>query len=95
MKMWFDNAKTDNARKHKSAYEKSIKEQRCVKVHAGEYYYKGYEISNDGGYEYHWNWTRYTSAEYMDTRGYTASDEHFAAKSKQECMKQIDFDLSK
>ena len=93
MKMWFDNADTANARAHKAAYEKSVRENRCVKVHAGCYYYKGYEISNDGGTEYPWNWTKYTSTKYMDDKGYTASEEHFAAQSKKECMEQIDYDI--
>lgn len=73
--MWFECSKNDFAEKHKEAYRKSIKKQTCVKVHAGMYYYKGYEISNDGGSEYPWNW----GIEY-----------YFPAKSKKECMKQID-----
>lgn len=64
-----------------------------MKVHAGCYYYKGYEISNDGGTAYPWNWTKYTSTEYMYKNGYIASEEHFSAQSKKECMEQIDYDL--
>ena len=78
--MWFDYCKTDNAQKHKAAYQRSIRCQCCVKVHAGAYYYRGYEISNDGGREYPWNWG------INDEK----TENYFPAKSKKECIDQID-----
>lgn len=56
--MWFDEAKSEIEKKHKAAYEKSLKSAHAVKVHEGEYYYKGFNISNDGSKYYPWNYKR-------------------------------------
>lgn len=64
---------------HRTAYEKSLKCDHAVKVHDGEYYYKGYQISKDGGRDYPWNYGR--------------PDEisHEAAQTKKEAMETINF----
>lgn len=49
-------------RAHRKAYEKSIKEERCVRVHKGAYYYKGFNISKDGNRDFPWNWKELTGA---------------------------------
>lgn len=46
------------AKQHRAAYEKSLKSRHAVKVHSGTYYYRGFEISKDGGRECPWNYTR-------------------------------------
>ena len=90
MNMWFDKGNTEVARMHKAAYEKSLKSNRPIKVHAGSYYYKGYAITNDGGAFYPWNWKEYTSNETMDKMGWIANEEVYPAKTKEECITQID-----
>lgn len=75
---WFENSKGEIATMHRNAYNKSIEEQRCVKVHQGCYYYKGFEISNNGGTEFPWNWRS------------PADIENECAKTKRECIETID-----
>lgn len=79
--MWFDEMKSDIARKHKEAYKKSLKSDHAVKVHEGEYYYKGFNISNDGSKYYPWNYKRPDEIQ---------SD---CVKTKKEAMETIDFIL--
>lgn len=73
---WFENNKSATALKHKNAYNKSVKEQRCVKVRQGCYYYKGFEIRCAGtGF---WNW-----------KNPSAIDSEYA-NTKKECIETID-----
>lgn len=74
---WFENSNSEIAIRHKNAYNKSIKEQRCVKVHSGSYYYKGFEITHSEGADY-WNW-----------KNPSEIDSEFAT-SKKECIETID-----
>lgn len=60
----------------RKACETSIKQKRCVKVMRGYYYYKGYEIKNDGYPSMPWN--------YYDGYGSTA------VKTKAEAISYID-----
>lgn len=46
------------AKQHRAAYEKSLKSRHAVKVHSGTYYYRGFELSKDGGSEFPWNYSR-------------------------------------
>ena len=83
MKFWFETTGSEIARTHKAAYKKSLKCEHAVKVIEGVYYYKGYEISKDGGREYPWNYGR--------------PDEisHEAAVTKKEAMETIDYMLKR
>lgn len=78
MKNWFDVINSETARAHKAAYEKSLKSGHAVKVTEGEYYYRGYNISKDGGRECPWN--------------YGKPDEisHESTATKKEAMETID-----
>ena len=64
--------------RHRIAYEKSIAETRCVKVHAGSYYYKGFHIYDVYDGYYPWNWQ-----EVCDTSC-------VPARTKKECILNID-----
>lgn len=59
---WFYNPLTnggDLAKTYRIAYEKSLKDSRhAVKAQSGTYFYRGYEISNDGGREFPWSYNR-------------------------------------
>lgn len=71
---WFYSSITCNgsiATMHRTAYEKSMKSSHAVKVHSGTYYYRGWEISNDGGKECPWNYenpTEHGSREAAETK---------------------------
>ena len=67
---------------HREAYEKSLKSNHAVKVHSSEYYYRGFEISKDGGAECPWNYGR------------PEEHDHESAASKREAMEFIDSFLS-
>lgn len=73
---------SDIMKRHEKARKQSLKEDRCVKVHQGEYYYKGFNVSNDGGTECPWNYT------IENERGYTVH--HGYASTKKECISNID-----
>lgn len=81
MRNWFDEIKSETARKHKAAYEKSLKSDHAVKVHEGEYYYRGFNISKDGGRDYPWNYGR------------PSEISHESAVTKREAMETIDYIL--
>lgn len=83
MKKWFENPDNHNrelCEMHRKAYEKSLKSEHAVKVHAGMYYYKGFEISNDGGRECPWNYNRPEASDFDS--GY--------AETKRIAMESID-----
>lgn len=63
------------------ARQRSIKGNCCVKVFQGEYYYKGYFMSKDGYPEYPWNY------------GIDRLVDYSCAKTKKECMQNIDLML--
>lgn len=75
---WFENDNSELAIAHKNAYNKSIKEQKCVKLREGHYYYKGFEIAKDGYSAYPWTWNN------------PADIESECAKTKKECIETID-----
>lgn len=81
--IWFYMSNGEICRIHRAAYEKSLKCDHAVKVHEGSYYYKGYQISKDGGRDYPWNYGR--------------PDEisHEAAVTKKEAMETIDYMLKR
>lgn len=83
MKNWFDVISSESARAHKAAYEKSLKSNHAVKVIEGSYYYRGYEITKDGGSECPWNY------------GKPSEISHEAAATKREAMENIDFILNR
>lgn len=74
---WFENSISATAIKHRNAYNKSIKEQRCVKVHQGSYYYKGFEIRHHDGADF-WVWKS------------PADIDSECADTKKECIETID-----
>lgn len=78
IKRWFDYSNEPNAIANKKACEKSIQENRCVKVHAGRYYYKGYEVYYLPGHIYPWNWKSFSDI-------YT-----FSESTKRDCLLAID-----
>lgn len=58
---WFYDPRLNKdslAKNHRTAYEKSLKSRHAVKVHSGTYYYRGFELSKDGGRECPWNYNR-------------------------------------
>lgn len=59
--IWFYNPRLNSgelARQHRAAYEKSLKSRHAVKVHSGTYYYRGFEVSKDGGRDCPWCYNR-------------------------------------
>ena len=84
-KIWFYDKPFDSRSKflyeaHRKAYEKSLKCDHAVKVHSGTYYYKGYEISNDGGRECPWNYNKVGASDF----------DREAAETKKLAMEYID-----
>lgn len=79
MKNWFEEKNSEVARTHKKTYEKSLKCNHAVRLFEGEYYYKGFNISKDGGKEYPWNY------------GSPSELEHGSARTKKEAMQNIDY----
>lgn len=65
---WFYEPRLNNgerAKAHRTAYEKSLKtSNHAVKAQSGTYYYRGYEISNDGGRECPWSYNRPDAHDY-------------------------------
>jgi hypothetical protein len=44
MNVWFYRFNNELAKRHRTAYEKSLTSEHAIRVHKGSYYYKGYEI---------------------------------------------------
>ena len=65
------------------ACQKSIDMQSLVKLTQGLYYYKGWTISKDGGYQYPWNYEEPRSDD-------NPVPEHYPAKTLIECILSID-----
>jgi hypothetical protein len=57
-RVWFYKRNDAVAHAHRAAYEKSLNCNHAVKVHSGQYYYKGFEVSKDGGRECPWNYCK-------------------------------------
>lgn len=81
---WFYTDNTEICLKHRKAYEKSLKSKNAVKVISGVYYYRGFEISKDGGSEYPWNYNKPENSDF----------DREAATTKKEAMAFIDDILS-
>lgn len=65
MTPWFYSerlGRDDLARRHREAYEKSLTSKHAVKAQCGTYYYRGYEISNEGSREFPWSYNRADAA---------------------------------
>lgn len=77
---WFYIFNDDTALKHRAAYEKSLTSKSAVKVHAGTYYYRGYEISDGGCRDYPWSYNRPEDSDF---------DREWAP-TKREAMEYID-----
>lgn len=81
---WFYNPFTCNgdlAKAHRTAYEKSLKDSRhAVKAQSGTYYYRGYEVTNDGGRERPWSYNKPGASDF---------DKEWA-ETKKQAMEYID-----
>lgn len=82
--MWFDMTNSELAVKHRNAYHKSLSSSHPIKVHAGMYYYKGYEVNTEEGRARDYMWGYRTPGDInMDF-----------CKTKKECIYNIDCGLS-
>ena len=73
-KAWFEYRVGNNdqlAEKHEAAYKKSLTTNRAIKVHSGCYYYRGWELNDDGyARDYKWSYENpyeYDSKEWAST----------------------------
>lgn len=78
---WFDVSKSSLAERHKTAYLKSLRSIHAVRVHAGMYQYKGYEINHDAERAAGYQWAYQPVGKYTDTE---------FTKTKAICIRYID-----
>lgn len=80
--IWFYKFHDDIAKKHRAAYEKSLTSAHAIKVRAGSYYYKGYEVdyNEERCKDYQWRYRKVD--EYPE-------DSEFV-KTKAECLANIE-----
>lgn len=64
----------------RNAYNKSLTSKHAVKVFSGSYFYRGYELTKDGGSECPWNYNRPEDNDF--NREY--------AETKKQAMENID-----
>ncbi len=78
--IWFYTFNDALAKEHRAAYEKSLKCNHSVRTYGGTYYYKGYEISKDGGRECPWNYNKVGASDF----------DREAAETKKQAIEYID-----
>ena len=91
MSKWFYKSSDALAKVHREAYERSLLSTHPIKVRAGVYYYKGYEINYNEERAKGYKWGYVLVSNYPE-------DWEFA-RTKSECVSDIDgiiaYELSK